>query len=162
MTLWQSFAPVYRPDARVLILGSMPGVVSQRASQYYAHPRNAFWRIVYALWDTPIAQSYPERLAFATGHHIALWDVAYSCVREGSLDAGMREILPNDIAGLTAKLPCLRAMFCNGQAAYKLYQKHFADIEIPCYALPSTSPAHTLAYEDKRAVWQAVRDEIDK
>ena len=64
--------------------------------QYYAHPRNAFWPIVFSLWDAPLTADYAQRLAFARAHHIALWDAARTCEREGSLDADMRRAEPND------------------------------------------------------------------
>lgn len=155
--LCQSFPPLYRQDARVLVLGTMPSVASLEAAQYYAHPRNAFWRIQCDLWGAAYIEGYEEREALALAHHVALWDTVAECNREGSLDTAMREKKPNDIAGLVKKLPQLRHIFCNGQAAYQEYQRYFADIALPCTRLPSTSPAYTLPYAEKLAVWQMVR-----
>lgn len=154
-----SFPPVCAPDARVLVLGSMPGVASLNARQYYAHPRNAFWPVMYALWgETPPAE-YEKRLEFLKAHRVALWDVAAACFREGSLDSGIRNARPNDFAALFAACPEIRAVFFNGQAAWTLYHRLCPELGggAARTRLPSTSSAYTMPFEQKLAAWRVVR-----
>ena len=151
-----SFPPVWRPDARVLILGSMPGEESLRQQQYYAYRHNAFWRILGELCGFAPALPYPERLAALQEHRIALWDVLRSCRRDGSLDSDIRDALPNDIQGLAARTPELRLILCNGGASAQYYRRHFGKtIAIPMRRLPSTSPAAAaIPYAAKLHAWR--------
>jgi len=160
-----SFAPVYRSDARVLILGSMPGEASLVAGQYYAHPRNAFWPIMGALFGAAPEQPYPVRLERLLDAGVALWDVIGSCRRSGSLDSAIAtdSIEANDLAGLFAACPQLNHVFFNGSAAETAFRRHVqlphGEHSIRVLRLPSTSPAHAaLNYSDKLAAWQAVRN----
>lgn len=154
-----SFPPVYTAGARVLVLGSMPGAASLRARQYYAHPQNAFWRILFALWDEEPRADYAARLDFLNARRIALWDVARTCLREGSLDSAIRQARPNDFAGLFAACPNVHTVFFNGQAAWSLFEKlaRGAQGERRRVRLPSTSPAYTLPFDKKLDAWRAVR-----
>lgn len=157
-----SFPPIACKDSRVLILGSMPGAVSLAMQQYYAHPRNAFWPILYALWDEEMQDDYADRVAFALSHHIAIWDVAQSCVRTGSSDASIHDVRGNDFENFFATYPLIHTVFCNGRLAHTLFCKvadYVAD-ERPCTLLPSTSPAYTLSVAEKTAAWQAVRHAV--
>lgn len=160
----RSFPPVASPGCRVLVLGSMPGVASLLAQQYYAHPRNAFWPILYALWDAGAPDAaYEARVAFALERGIAIWDVAQSCHREGSLDSSVRDVVPNDLRGFFAGHPGIRAVFFNGRLAESLFLRHFGeDGPKRRTLLPSTSPAYTLPLERKLAAWQAVRAALDQ
>ncbi|MBO4633332.1 MAG: DNA-deoxyinosine glycosylase [Lentisphaeria bacterium] len=159
----RSFAPVAGTDARVLILGSMPGGESLRKQQYYAHPRNIFWRIMGTLFDFPSELPYEKRLDHLKLRHVALWDALAGCKRAGSLDSNIRDPEPNDIAGLLRHCPSIRVIFCNGGASYRFLKKYHAGLfsrpELEIIQLPSTSPAAALySFEEKLSRWTAVRE----
>lgn len=154
-----SFPPIWSAKCRVLVLGSMPGVASLAAQQYYAHPRNAFWPILYALWAQTPQADYAARVAFALSRRVAIWDVVQSCLRTGSSDASIRDVRMNDLEGLLADSPQIRAIFFNGRLAQSLftkYARHTAGGR-PCALLPSTSPAYTMPILDKTAAWRVLR-----
>jgi hypoxanthine-DNA glycosylase len=150
-----SFEPVWAEDAEVLILGTMPSVASLRQGFYYAHPRNAFWPILFDLLGEAFSEDIGARKRLLTSHGIALWDVAQSAVRPGSLDSAIREALPNDIPGLLEKCPGVRRVLLNGTTAQSLYKRLLPPLDVECAMLPSTSPANTMPYAKKRAAWAA-------
>ena len=82
----QSFEPIWAENARVLIVGSMPSVKSLEDAQYYAHPRNAFWPILFDIFGETPSYDYERKKALIREHGLALWDAAAMCEREGSLD----------------------------------------------------------------------------
>lgn len=154
------FPPVARVDARVLILGSLPGQRSLDAQQYYAHPRNAFWKIMAELAGAE--GSYEERCAALLHSRIALWDVLASSVRPGSLDANIRtpSAVVNAFGPFLAAHPGVVTILFNGSKAAQLYRQKvlptIARPEIRLQTLPSTSPAHAaLSFADKLAAWRA-------
>ena len=69
----RGFPPIAGPDARVLILGSLPGQASLAAGEYYAHRRNLFWPILGELFGATPALPYAERLGKLTTAGLALW-----------------------------------------------------------------------------------------
>lgn len=141
-------------NARVLVLGSMPGAESLRQRQYYAFKHNAFWRIMGELYDFPVEKPYLERLAELRRNGIALWDVLAACERPGSLDSDIRAARPNDIPGLVRKLPKLEKILCNGGAARNYLRRFFPELD--AQQLPSTSPAAArFTYAQKLAAWRA-------
>ncbi|HRP67163.1 MAG TPA: DNA-deoxyinosine glycosylase [Thauera sp.] len=161
----QSFPAVYRADARVLVLGSMPGEASLAAGEYYAHPRNAFWPIMGALFGAGVELPYAQRLERLTAAGVALWDVIARCVRAGSLDSAIAHdsIEANDFAALFATCPHIGHVFFNGAAAETAFRRHVRlapGIQRPRLTrLPSTSPAHAArSFEAKLTAWQCVRD----
>lgn len=151
------FAPVFSRDAAVLILGSLPGEMSLARQEYYAHPQNQFWRLMGAVIARPLADRlYPDRLKELQQARVALWDVIARARRSGSLDQQMRDIHPNALGDLIADLPQLRLVAFNGQKAAIIGRK-FVPPGIDHVILPSTSPAHTLAFEAKLERWLALR-----
>lgn len=160
----RSFPPVVDAQARVLVLGTLPGEESLRRGEYYAHPRNLFWPIIFALFGESPALNYAERLSFLTAHRIAVWDVCEVGERERSADTTIRLELPNAIDRLLGQYPRIRAVAFNGTTARRLYDRHFARrAEITYLALPSTSPAHaTIDFSAKLARWIALREILEQ
>jgi hypoxanthine-DNA glycosylase len=156
--LLAGLAPVIDPQVRILVLGSFPGAASLAAGQYYAHPRNALWRILSALTgDELAALPYAERLPRLLSHGIGLWDVLGACERQGSLDAAIRNPAANDFGRLRALCPRLETVGFNGQASGK-FAPEFALAGYRTVVLPSTSPAHaSLTFEQKLAVWLSLK-----
>ena len=148
-----SFDPVFGPEARILILGSWPSPKSWEQGFYYGHPRNRFWPLIARLTGSPVPalEDIPGKKALLLAHRIALWDVLESCTIDGASDASIRDPVPNDIAGLLARLPVER-VFCNGAAAAKIYKKYQQPLTgLPAVQLPSTSPANAAWSADRLA-----------
>lgn len=139
----ESFPPVLGREPRVLILGTLPGKESLRKQQYYGHPRNAFWPIIFDLFGGNLTEHYSEKLQFAKQNNIALWDVCHSALRPGSLDADISKEEANGIMELLDSHPSIRKIAFNGQKAAQLYDKYFVRREdISYFTLLSTSPAN--------------------
>jgi double-stranded uracil-DNA glycosylase len=164
MVYIQSFPPIASGMPRVLILGTMPGKVSLRERQYYAHPQNGFWRIIGGMLGFDPASPYDARVAAVQSAGIAVWDVLKSCVRESSLDSAIEasSALPNDFAAFFAEHPQIQRICFNGAKAEALYMKHVrprlaANPSVQHVRLPSTSPANAgLALSQKVRAWQAI------
>ena len=156
----RSFPPIVDARARVLVLGTLPGEESLRRREYYAHPRNLFWPIVFGLFGATPAMDYAERLAFVMAQRIALWDVCELGEREASADSSIRSERPNAIDRLLEAHPLIRAVAFNGTTARRLYDRHFARrADLAYLALPSTSPAHArLDFAAKLARWTALHE----
>lgn len=156
-----AFPPVVSARSRVLVLGSMPGAASLAAGEYYAHPRNAFWPIMQTVLGFPPGLPYPQRLAQLEQGGIALWDVAASCERPGSLDTAIRHdtVVANDIAALLAQYPAITLLCCNGQSVANLFRRHVLAAQtlppsVKVAVLPSTSPANArMTVADKTRIW---------
>ncbi|HEX4614897.1 MAG TPA: DNA-deoxyinosine glycosylase, partial [Stellaceae bacterium] len=156
--------PVVDAQARVLVLGTLPGEESLRRGEYYAHPRNLFWPIIFALFGESPSLNYRERLTFLTAHRIAVWDVCELGEREGSADTTIRLEQPNAIDRLLDEHPLIRAVAFNGTTARRLYDRHFGRRAALTYLpLPSTSPAHaTIDFSAKLVRWTALREILEE
>jgi hypoxanthine-DNA glycosylase len=159
-----SFPPIAGASSRVLILGTMPGVASLRARQYYAHPQNQFWPIVGSMLGFDPASPYEQRIAWVRAAGIAVWDVLRSCTRASSLDSAIEasSVVPNDVAGFLAEHPGIERICFNGAKAETLYMRHvgpglIAARDLQYLRLPSTSPANaSLRLPEKMRAWQAI------
>ncbi len=155
----QGLGPVVAPGARLLVLGSFPGVASLRAQQYYAHPRNQFWPIVSRLLglqgdEALPPRPYAERVEVAPAAGLAIRDVDGACEREGSLDSAIRAAELNDLTGLIRQVPSLRLIAHNGGESAR-HRRITEALGLPVMALPSTSPANaSWGFERKLAAWR--------
>ena len=165
----QSFEPVIGRRPRIIILGSMPGVASLEAVQYYAHPRNAFWPIMADLFTIDQQASYAERIRQVTILPLILWDTLQSCQRPGSLDSNIdiSSAQANDFPALLRQFPEIRAIVFNGTASEKYFRKLVVPIlpgitDIELLRMPSTSPANAgINFEQKLTAWRRILDFID-
>jgi hypoxanthine-DNA glycosylase len=163
----KSFDPVFDEHARILVLGSMPGIRSLQARRYYAHPRNAFWPIMGALLQFDPDSDYSERLAQLASHGVALWDVIARCRRRGSLDQRIEtaSIVANDFGWLLDRCPLLQRVVFNGRAAEQAWFRHVQPVlperwqDLDRVLMPSTSPAYaSMSLEHKREAWARALD----
>ena len=158
------FPPVARADARVLLLGSLPGATSLSRGEYYAKPQNAFWRIMGSLFNFAVDLPYLQRLNVLAQNHIALWDVCATATRPGSLDTSITDAVANDFTAFFQSHPAIKWVFFNGATAEKLYTRHVA-ARLPTtigplqyHRLPSTSPANAgMTFSKKFDRWSVIR-----
>ncbi len=151
----RGFAPVIDRRTETLLLGSFPSEASLAAGQYYAHPRNQFWRLLGALLDEPLAElPYESRCRRVLAHRVGIWDVLDACRRVGSLDTRIRDAQPNDFAALRRRAPHLKRVLFNGGTAGR-FARRFAAAGFATAILPSSSPAHAArSFEQKLALWR--------
>ncbi len=163
MTKCKSFKPEITTCSKVLILGSMPGVKSLEEAQYYAHPRNRFWKVTGFLCNVSNITDLPyrKRVQILLDNGFALWDVIGRCERQGSLDSAITKEVPNDIEGLLKKYSAIKIICLNGGKAQSAFKKHFPEIfscgKYKIYNLPSTSPANArFKLEDLIREWEEI------
>ena len=165
MTKVVGFPPVAARDAKVLILGSMPGVRSLVDKQYYAQPRNAFWPIMGTLFHAGPELPYRQRLKVLVANEVALWDVLRCCERPGSLDSSIdgSTAEPNDFAHFFAQHSQIKRIFFNGLMASRVFlrqvQPGLTDpfASLPTVILPSTSPVHAaMTLDEKKNRWSVI------
>jgi hypoxanthine-DNA glycosylase len=166
-TLISALAPQISVSCRILVLGSMPGAISQKNAEYYAHPRNLFWDCIETAFQIDRNAPYQARLAALNDAHIGLWDVLATCSRKASSDATIRDAKCNDFVKLLAAYPKISRICLNGRTAFDYWRRLvipsfaedpakdlLADVEI--IGLPSTSPAHAaLSPAVKLDAWYA-------
>ncbi|MDT5047335.1 MAG: hypothetical protein QOG75_3209, partial [Mycobacterium sp.] len=155
--LLHGLPPIIDDGARVLFLGNMPSVMSLGAHEYYANPRNAFWRITGEMFGFDSSAPYEDRIAALTAQGVAVWDVLRSCRRVGSLDSAVEpdSMVANDFGQLFERHPQITRVFFNGAAAEKNFNRLVRVApDLQYRRLPSTSPAQTMRYADKLAAWQ--------
>ena len=156
----QGLPPAIPPAARVLLLGSFPGEESLRRSQYYAHPRNQFWRLLGDVLGEPVAElPYSGRLLRLARYRIGVWDIITGCERKGSLDGDIRNASLAQFDWLAGHAPRLRVIALNGKKAGTA-QRRIEALGYLTLVLPSSSPAYTLPYDAKLAAWQALRPHL--
>jgi len=160
-----SFPPIATRDAKLLILGSMPGKASLAANQYYAHPRNLFWSLLGELAGAYPHLDYAERIRILNTRGIAVWDVLKSCRRAGSLDSDIEKasMITNDFLSFFTEHPHIKHIFFNGATAEQTFRKQVLPTldkqSFELNRLPSSSPAHAaVSFQEKLHLWRIIVD----
>ena len=156
--------PIARADARLFILGSLPGDASLAAARYYAHPTNQFWRLLGSVLGEDLqALAYAERLDRLAARRVGLWDVIATASRRGSLDQAIRDAEHNRVDALLRDFPDLRAIAFNGATAASTGRRLIGSAPdgVTLVDLPSSSAANTRAFADKAAAWARLKDFVE-
>ncbi len=164
-----SFEPIIGSNPKVLILGSMPGVVSLQTQQYYANPRNAFWPIMSELFAVEWSEDYQQRVLQIKQLPVIIWDTLKTCRRQGSLDSSIdNELLQvNEILPMLEQFSRLKLIAFNGMASEKYFNQYIdrrsiKSLQVECIRLPSTSPAHArMSVKQKFEDWKKIRKFCD-
>ena len=153
-----SFPPIIDKNAETLILGTMPGAMSLLKQEYYGHPQNAFWKIMFSIFDKlPVPSVFKEKADLLLNNKIALWDVLKHCERKGSLDIHIKNQIENDFDSLLIDYPKIKRILFNGKESHKYFIRKFGQIEgISYHIMPSTSPANTIGFQKKLELWSEV------
>lgn len=153
--LEHGFGPFYRPDSRLLILGSFPSVKSREEGFFYGHPQNRFWPLLARLCEEESPRTTGEKKAFLERRGIALYDVIERCSIIGSSDSSIKDVIPADLSPLLRDSRIGSHIFVNGATAARLYQKHlYPKLLVEAMRLPSTSPANAAWSMDRlREAW---------
>lgn len=160
MSTITSFGPIANKAAHILILGSVPGMLSLKYNQYYADPRNAFWRIMAAIFNFSTEAPYEARVEALKASGIALWDVLHTCTRPGSLDSAIEaeSRVPNDFPEFFNEYPNIKLVGFNGAEAEKSFRKdvqpNLSANEVNFVRLPSSSSAYAVTLEKKIKAWK--------
>jgi hypoxanthine-DNA glycosylase len=168
LDIMTGLAPIITPECRVLILGSFPSSISLSIGEYYANPRNDFWKIMEEIFSIPHFLAYDDRVSALVSCRCGLWDVISRCRRVGSADNTIRDIQSSPIGDLLTRYPSVQTIVCNGRKAEAgitaaLSIPEGAEYEkIPwnrkIVYFPSTSPAHAIPFKQKLAEWKKIRD----
>ena len=165
VNMLQAFGYIADKKSKVLILGSMPSVKSLEKQEYYGHPQNAFWPIIFEMFDVSPTQNFSEKKQLLLDRNIALWDVLAECEREGSSDANIRNPVANDFERFFKEHPRITTVFFNGKTAEKMYKrlviKTQALPELEYFSLPSTSPLHTVPRKEKLHRYLKIKEKLD-
>lgn len=159
-----SFPPIVKHDAKILILGTMPGKKSLEIMQYYGFKYNVFWKIMFELFNNDFSDNYEIKKTLLKENKIALWDTLKFCDRNGSLDSNIKNEEVNDFANFFMQQPKIKHIMFNGKVSYNFFKKYVGiSKDFNYYVLPSTSPANAIKkYEDKLKEWAIIKQILNQ
>lgn len=159
-----SFSPISAPDAKLLILGTMPGIKSLELNQYYGHAQNNFWKFIFTILKEDSSSDYETKKAILIKHKIALWDVLQFCDRVGSLDSAIKNEIANDFESFLEEHPNITTLLFNGQKAAAFFKKYVVlKKKYQLLILPSSSPANAgKSFESKLDEWKIIASILEE
>lgn len=156
-----SFPFISNKYSKVLVLGTIPSIASLELNQYYGHSRNAFWKLLFTIFEEPFSPEYETRKKLVLKNKIAIWDVLQACEREGSLDSAIEQEVPNNFEQFLTMHPQIELIVFNGQKAAKFFNQYVSiSKDYTLVTLPSTSPTNaSISFERKLEFWGIVKSE---
>ncbi len=152
--------PIYNEQSKVLILGSMPSIISRENNFYYAHKTNRFWKILSILFNTEL-KTNTDKENFLLNNNIAIFDMIKECDINGSSDSSIKNIKINNLKPII-KNSKIKYIFCTGKLSYNLYQKYYKDLNLECFYLPSPSSANaTYSLEKLLTEYKIIKEKLD-
>ena len=149
MLIKHSIKPIYNKDSKILILGSMPSIVSRNSNFFYAHKQNRFWKVLGILFNIEF-NSVEEKIKFLLENNIGIFDMIKECEIKGSSDSSITNVKVNDIESIVNSTN-IKYVFCTGKTSFNLYKKYFSHLNVKYFCLPSPSSANA-AYSLDRLV----------
>lgn len=147
MLVKHTIKPIYNKDSKILILGSMPSIVSRDNNFFYAHKQNRFWKVLAILFKVEL-NSIIEKRRFLLKNNIGIFDMIKECEIKGSSDSSITKVKINDIESIVNSTK-IKYVFCTGKTSFKLYKKYFSHLNVKCFCLPSPSSANATYSLDK-------------
>ena len=139
------FEMIIDENSQVLILGSLPSLMSEKNNFYYGNPFNRFWKIIGTLFneDNLINQSNEYKKEVILKNNLALYDVIKECKIKGSSDNDIVKdsIVVMDLNEILKKYN-IKLIALNGNKAYKIFKKYYPEYLYMIVKLPSTSSAN--------------------
>ena len=160
MKVKHTLKPIYNEQSKVLILGSMPSIISRENNFYYAHKTNRFWKILSILFNTKL-KTNTDKENFLLNNNIAIFDMIEECDITGSSDSSVKNIKVNNLIPIIKKSN-IKYIFCTGKLSYNLYQKYYKDLNLECFYLPSPSSANaTYSLERLLSEYKIIKEKLD-
>lgn len=160
MKVKHTLKPIYNKFSKVLILGSMPSIISRENNFYYAHKTNRFWKILSILFNTEL-KTNTDKENFLLNNNIAIFDMIEECDITGSSDSSVKNIKVNNLIPII-KNSNIKYIFCTGKLSYNLYQKYYKDLNLECFYLPSPSSANaTYSLEKLLNEYKIIKEKLD-
>jgi|GEM_PF-277925 hypoxanthine-DNA glycosylase len=159
-----SFPPIIDNFAKILILGTMPGKKSLEKQEYYGYKHNAFWKIMFKLFEKQYSDDYKNKIQLLNDCNIAIWDTLQFCERNGSLDSAIKNEIPNNFNELFLKFPQIKHLFFNGKSSFNYFKKYIGlNQNFIYHTLPSSSPAYAgLNFESKLNYWAIIKTVLNE
>ena len=141
MIVEHTFKPIYDKNSEILILGSIPSIISRENNFYYGNDKNRFWKLISTIFNEEYPVSNEDKKNIALKNNLALFDVVKSCSIKNSSDSSISNVKINDINSIINNSNIKKIIF-NGNKAYELYLKYENNKFKNIVCLPSTSPAN--------------------
>ncbi len=110
------------------------------------------------IYGAGLTLPYDERVQILKDAGIAVWDVVHACRRAGSMDADIKDEVPNDFESFYEKNPSIRRVVFDSLTAETIYKRKVLPAltkTLEYVRVPSPSPAHArLRYEEKLILWK--------